>query len=78
MDLLTTYTHDSELQAITALSLITLQVTTASGKPLPACCVFISRSLATASDIVDSSASSAQVLLSQPPVQNSTQLSPEP
>jgi hypothetical protein len=34
MDLLATYTHHSELQAITALSLIsTLQITTALAKP---------------------------------------------
>jgi hypothetical protein len=38
----------------------------------PACCVFTSRSLATASNSGDSSASHAQVLSSQPPMQNST------
>lgn len=47
MDLLTTYTHDSELQAITGLSLIytlhTVPITTAHTKPqssifFPSCC----------------------------------------
>jgi hypothetical protein len=36
----------------------------------PPCCVFISRSLATTSNSGDSSASSAQVSSSQPPMQN--------
>jgi hypothetical protein len=39
-----------------------------------ACCVFNSRSLATASNIGDSSASRAQIPSSQPPLQNSTEL----
>jgi hypothetical protein len=53
----------------------TLQTTTAPAKSFPDCCVLTSRSLATASNSGDSSASRAQVLLSQPPVQNSCQLS---
>jgi hypothetical protein len=53
----------------------TLQITTAPAKPFPACYVLTSRFLATTSNSGDSSASHAQVLLSQPPVQNSCQLS---
>jgi hypothetical protein len=71
--LLTTYTHHSELQIITALSLIFIHYKS-SQHPLslfPACCVFISRSLAMTSNNEDSWASSAQVLSSQPPVQDS-------
>jgi hypothetical protein len=52
----------------------TLQITTAPAKPFPACCVFNSHSLATASNSGDPSASHAHVLSSQPPVQNSTEL----
>jgi hypothetical protein len=48
MDLLTTYAHDSKLQAITAQP-ISAQITTAAAEPFPACCVFTSRSQATAS-----------------------------
>jgi hypothetical protein len=77
LDLLNTYTHDSELQATTAPSLIT----TASAKSFPASCVFTSRSLATASNSGDFSASRAEILSerrlpsncvfsSQTPVQN--------
>jgi hypothetical protein len=60
MDLLTTYTQDSELQAVTGLLLIytlqTLQITTAHTKPqssvvFPSCC------LVTALSNKDSSAS---------------------
>jgi hypothetical protein len=40
--------------------------------PFPACCIFISLSLATASNNGNSSASRAQVSSSDPPVQNST------
>jgi hypothetical protein len=72
MDLLVTYTHDSELQAITVPPLISMiQITTAFTKPFPACCVFTSRSLARASNSGDSSASCAQVLSSQTTIQNS-------
>jgi hypothetical protein len=69
---LTTYTHDSELQAITAPPLIST-IHQSPQHPLsrfPACCVFISRSLAAASASGDSSASRALVLSSQTPVQN--------
>jgi hypothetical protein len=52
-DLLTTYTHDLELEAITAPALIS----TAAAKSFPACCVFTSRSLGTASNSGDSSTS---------------------
>jgi hypothetical protein len=47
------------------------QITTASANPFPACCVVIIRSLATASNSRDSSASRAQVFSSQTPVKNS-------
>jgi hypothetical protein len=46
------------------------QITTRSTKHFPACCVFTSRSLATASNSGDPSASRALVLSSQPPAQN--------
>jgi hypothetical protein len=52
-----------------------LQFTTAPSKAFPACCVFNSRSLATASNGGDSSAPRAQVFPVQPPVQKSCQLS---
>jgi hypothetical protein len=75
MELLTTYTHDSELQVITAPPLIST-IHRSPHQPLglfqPA--VFTSRSLATASNSGDSSASRAQVFSSQPPVQNSAEL----
>jgi hypothetical protein len=73
MDLLTTYTHHSELQAITALLLIST-IHKLPQHPLslfPACYIFTSRSLATASNSGNSSALHAQVLLSQLSVQNS-------
>jgi hypothetical protein len=64
MDLLTTYTQDTQVQIITAspLYLHNSQITTAPAKLSPACCVFTSRSLATASNSGDSSASRSQVL----------------
>jgi hypothetical protein len=69
------YTQHSELQANATLPLIsTLQITTAVAKPFPAYCVFNSRSLATPPNSGDSSVSGAQVILSQPDVHNSTQL----
>jgi hypothetical protein len=75
MDLFTTCTHLSEPQVITALSLIsTLYKPQHPLKLFPAC-VLTRRSLATASNSGDSSASRPQVLLSQPPVQNSSRLS---
>jgi hypothetical protein len=64
MDLLITYTHDSELQAITAPPLISII------HKSPACCVFTSRYLATVTNSVDSSASRTQVISSQTLVQN--------
>jgi hypothetical protein len=73
MDILTIYSHDSELQALTTLSLISTLYKSPQ-HPLSlfaACCVFISRSLATVSNSGDSSASRAQVLSSQPLMQNS-------
>jgi hypothetical protein len=72
MDLLTTYTHHSEIQAVTLLLLIST-IHKSPQHPLslfPACCVFISHSLATASSSGDSSASCTQVLSLQPCMQN--------
>jgi hypothetical protein len=74
MDLLTTYTYDSELQAITAPPLIST-IHKSSQHPLShflACCVLISRSLAAAATSGDSSAFRALVLTSQRTVQNWT------
>jgi hypothetical protein len=50
MDLFTTYSHHSELQVITALSLISTNHKSPQHtlSLFPACCVFISRSLVTA------------------------------
>jgi hypothetical protein len=76
MDLLTTHTHDAELQAITAPSLIS-RIHKSPQHQLsffPACCVFTSRFLATVSNSGDSSTSSAQVLSSQSPMQNPIEL----
>jgi hypothetical protein len=71
MDLLATYTHDSELQAITAPPLIsTIHKSPQHPLSLFQPAVFTSRSLATASNSGDFLASSSQVLSSQPPVQN--------
>jgi hypothetical protein len=74
MDLLTTYTHHLELQVITPLSIISMLYISPQHLLglFTACCVFISRSLATASNSRDSSASRVQVLSSQHPVQNLT------
>jgi hypothetical protein len=79
MDLLTTYTHGSELQAITApLLIFTIHVSPQHPpKPFFQPAVFISCSLATASNSGDSSASCTQVLSSQPPMQNSNEHSSE-
>jgi hypothetical protein len=67
------YWHNSELQVIRALSLnSTLYKSPQHQLSLLAIgCVLLSRSLATESNGGISSASSAQVLLLQPPVQNS-------
>jgi hypothetical protein len=64
LDVLTTCTHHSELQVITALSLIfTLYKSPQHPlSPFPTCCVFNSRSLATASNSGDSSAFRAHVV----------------
>jgi hypothetical protein len=65
MDLLTTYTHKPELQVITALSLIST-IYKLPQHPLslfPACYVFTSRSLSTAFNGKDSSASRSQVFI---------------
>jgi hypothetical protein len=68
MDLLTTFTHGSELQAITAIppNIHNSQITTALTKPFPSGCVLSSRTLATAYNSGDSSALRTQVLSSQP------------
>jgi hypothetical protein len=75
LDLLTTCTHHSEFQIITASSRIaTLYKSLQHPLSFPACCVLTSRSLAKVStNSGDSSTSRAQVVLSQPPVQNSCQ-----
>jgi hypothetical protein len=77
IDLLTNYTHNSDLQVITVPSLISTQITTAPARPSPACSVSDSCSLARASNTGDFSASRTQVLSSQLPMQNSCQLSSE-
>jgi hypothetical protein len=66
--LLTTYTHHSELQVITALSLISTLYKSLRehAKPFPACSVFKGHSLATASSSGRSSASRSQILSSEP------------
>jgi hypothetical protein len=71
MDLLTTYIHHSELQVITTLLQMSTLHKSLYATPFPACSVFTSHSLVTASNSRDSSVSRAQVLLSQPPVQKS-------
>jgi hypothetical protein len=70
MDLLTTYTHHSELRVITAPSLISTIYKSPqySLSFFPACCVFTCRFLATAYKSEESSGSRTQALLSQPPV----------
>jgi hypothetical protein len=50
------------------------QITTAPAKPFFQPAIFTNHSLAMASNSGDSSASSAQVFSSQPPMQNSTEL----
>jgi hypothetical protein len=71
MDLFTTYIHDSELQAIAGSPLISIIhiLLQHPPKPFAACWVFTSRSLATASNSRDSSASHAQVHSSHTPIQ---------
>jgi hypothetical protein len=55
--------HDAELQAYysAVANLHNSQITTASSMSFPVCCVFTSRSLGTASNSEDSSASRPQV-----------------
>jgi hypothetical protein len=53
------------------------QITTVHAKPFPAYCVFTSRFLTTAFNSGDPSASRAEVLSSQTPVQNSSELTTE-
>jgi hypothetical protein len=62
MDLLPTYTNHSELQAITALSLISTNYTLSFFQPAS---VFNGRFLTTVDNIGDSSVSRAQVLLTR-------------
>jgi hypothetical protein len=72
MDLLTIYTQDGNTSNYSAIANPhNSQITTAPSKSFTACCVFTSRSLATASKSGDSSALRAQVISSQPPMQNS-------
>jgi hypothetical protein len=73
MILLTTYTHHSELQVITALSLISTLYKWLQNRLslFPASSVFINLSLATVSNSRDSSGSRTHVPSSQPPVKNS-------
>jgi hypothetical protein len=75
IDLLTTYTHHSELQAITALLLISILYLQHLLRLFQPAVSSTSRYLATYYNSGDSSASRAEVLLSQPLVQNSCVLS---
>jgi hypothetical protein len=61
-------------QTITAppIKIHNSQIATAPAQTFPACCVFAGRSLVTASNTEISSASCAQVLSSQSPVQNTS------
>jgi hypothetical protein len=72
MDLLTTLTHDSELQAVNSATdnLHNSQITTAHAKDFPAYYIF-NRSLATDSNSGDCSASRTPVHSSQTPIQKS-------
>jgi hypothetical protein len=71
LDLLTTYTHDSELRNYSAVAnLSNLQITPANTKSSPASSVFAGRFLVTDVNSLVSSASRAEVLPSQTPVQN--------
>jgi hypothetical protein len=75
MDLLTTYTHHSDLQIITALSLIsTIHRLPQHLLSLFHTAVITSHYLATTSKSGDSSASRIQILSSQPPSQNASKL----
>jgi hypothetical protein len=70
LDLFTTYTTRISTSNYVTANLQNSQITTAPAKPFAACCAFSSRSLVTASNSGDPSASRAQVLSSQTPVQN--------
>jgi hypothetical protein len=75
MDLLTTYTHNSELQAITAPPLISTIHKTPQHPAEPfSRLLFTNRCLATNYNSGDFSASCAQVLSFQPSVNNSIEL----
>jgi hypothetical protein len=63
LDLLTTCTHHSELQVITTLSLISTIYYSLHAKSSPAFSVSNRSFLATASNIADSSASRAHVVI---------------
>jgi hypothetical protein len=65
IDLLTTCTHHSELQIITALLIISTLYKSRQLSLFPACCVSNSCSLATASNSGDSSASLAHIVAVQ-------------
>jgi hypothetical protein len=75
MDLLTTYTHDWELQVITALSLIYKLYKEPHAKSSPACSVFNNRFLVTDVHSGDSSDSRARVLPSRFQYRTDCQLS---
>jgi hypothetical protein len=65
------YTHLGTTSNYSAIAnLHNSQITTVLAKSFPACSVFTSRSLVTASNSGDSSALHAQALSSQPPVQD--------
>jgi hypothetical protein len=76
MDFLTTYTHDSELQVITALLLIYTFYKLLHAKSSPACSAFTCRCLVTAPSSEESSASVLTSLLSgeYPTTELSTEL----
>jgi hypothetical protein len=76
MDLLTTYTHDYELQELTTLSLVSTLYKSLHAKFSPACSVFTSRCLVTALSNGESSASVLMSLLSgeYPTTELSTEL----
>jgi hypothetical protein len=72
INLLPTYAHHSQLQVITAVTLISTIHKSLHAKSFPACSDFNSHSLTAASNSGDSPASRAQVLLSEPLVQKTT------
>jgi hypothetical protein len=74
MDILTTYTRNSEVLVIhsATANLHNSQITTTPAKPFLACCVFTSRSLATTSNSGDTSVSRAHAIAGWPPSRNWT------